>query len=453
MYATHPETRGGILMKLMTAIAMAAGVLLLGSGLTATARAAITSISVVSSTELGRFSHRDYREVQIRMLGTAPGGAYNVPVTLAFPETSKDYSGVAVVDVINTSFVTAAVLPAPATPVPLPLAHIQMGDDYLFGSGHVYLGVHWDKASVAFLGIGTIAAGGDAWTIIRDAAALARNPLAVPADVRPDGVSKVIGYGYSQTGALLRGFHFSHQNTAAGGIAFDGTLFGGSAGQCLNPAGGPRFDCWGAVADGGKVFVLSTENDVQRAGFLERAETADYRVNELAGVSHIARSVVWFDAAPQQNPILYGPAARAALHNLIAWIDGVEPASSNYIALESQESLVSGTRYRNAVRDADGNAVGGVRLPHMTATDSSGEIGAPLGTYLGRDLAQPNSSVASGGRFIPFDSAKLASLYPTHDIYVERVARAAHRLVQRRELLQEDAKAFIREAAHSTIGK
>src|SRR5829696_6278141 len=113
-------------MKQLTASAIAAFVLLLlGAAFTGTARAAITSISVVSSTELGTFDHRDYREVQIRMVGTAPGGAYDVPVTLAFPERSKDYSGVAVVDVINTSLVTAAVVPAPATRVPFPLARVQ----------------------------------------------------------------------------------------------------------------------------------------------------------------------------------------------------------------------------------------------------------------------------------------------------------------------------------------
>src|SRR5215204_2231398 len=159
-------------MRLITASAVAAFMLLLGAGLAGTARAAVTSISMVSSTELGTFDHRDYREVQLRMVGTAPGGAYDVPVTLAFPERSKDYSGVAVVDVINTSFVFA---PPPFANAGYPLARAQLTDNYNFGSGHVYLGVHWDKAAVEFLGFGTIAAGGDAWTIIRDAASLARS--------------------------------------------------------------------------------------------------------------------------------------------------------------------------------------------------------------------------------------------------------------------------------------
>jgi hypothetical protein len=203
-------------MKRIAGIAIVAFVVLLAAGLAATARAAVTSVSMVSSTELGRFGHHDYREVEIRMRGTAPGGAYDVPVTLAFPERSKDYSGVAVVDVINTSAVLA---PPPLYHDPIPLARVQLTEDYLFGSGHAYLGVHWDKAAVEFLGIGTIAAGGDAWAIIRDAAALARNPHSIPSDSRPEAVSKVIGFDYSQTGALMRNFYFSHQNTTAGGSA------------------------------------------------------------------------------------------------------------------------------------------------------------------------------------------------------------------------------------------
>jgi len=390
--------------------------------------------------------------MQIRMVGTAPGGAYDVPLTLAFPQRSEDYSGVALVDLINTIFVIGA-FPPPTPNEPKPLARVQLTDEYIFGSGHVYLGVHWDKAAVEALGIGTIAAGGDAWTIIRDAAALARNPLPIPAQSRPQGVGKVIGYGFSQTGALMRNFYFSHQNTGGGGLAFDGALFGGSAGHCLDPAGGSRFECAGAVADCGKVYVLNTESDAERGGFLERAETADYRVNELAGVAHIPMPILPFDAAPNQNPILYGPAARAALRNLIAWTEGVEPPSSNYIALKSEESLLFGVRFRHAARDADGNAVGGIRLPHMTATDQSGEIGAPLGTYVGQDLAQTLGVVAMGGRFTPFDSTKLKSLYPDHETYVERVTKAAEGLVERREVLEQDAQAFSDEAERSTIGK
>jgi hypothetical protein len=353
-------------MKWMTASAIAVCLLLL-LGAQGPAGAAVTSVTVVSSTELGTFGHRDYREVKIRMRGTAPGGAYDVPVTLAFPERSKDYSGVALVDVINTGFVIGA-LPAPQMNVPIAVARVRMGD-YVFGSGLVYLAVEWDKTTVEFRGIGTIAASGDAFTILRDAAALAGNPALIPSDARPKPVSTVVAYGYAQTGILLRGLFHSHQNTVGGGLAFDGALYGEASGRCMEPPT-PRFVCSGPVSDGGKVIAFGTETGAEWAGFLERGETSDYRYFEVAGTSRLSTSQVPFFDLPQQNPMDSIPAERAALRNLIEWIDeGTEPPASNYIELESAVSTVMGLSFRNAIRDADGNAVGGVRLPHMTATD------------------------------------------------------------------------------------
>jgi hypothetical protein len=439
-------------MKRVAGIAIVAVVVVFGAGLPATARATVTSVSVVSSTDLGEFDHRDYREVQIRMVGTAPGGAYDVPVTLAFPERSKDYSGVAVVDVINTSFVTAAVVPAPATRTPFPLARNNIGDEYLFGSGHVYVGVQWNKQTVDVLGIGAIAAAGDAFTILRDAAALARDPVPVPSRTRPQAASRVVAYGFSQTGALLRGFYHSHQNTAGGQLAFDGALYGGADGRCTEPPLA-AYICSGTVSDRGKVIAFATETDAQGGGFLERGETSDYRFFDIAGTAHNPTTAFSFFETPNQNPIPFAPAVRAALRNLIAWMDGTEPPASVYIELESAVSVAFNIPFRYAVNDADGNAIGGVRLPHMTAMDEGGEVGAPLGVYEGVDFAFTNRLLWLGGHFTPFDSVKLASLYPNHGTYVKRVAKAAHRLVERRELLKEDAKAFIEDASHSTIGK
>jgi hypothetical protein len=69
------------------------------------------------------------------------------------------------------------------------------------------------------------------------------------------------------------------------------------------------------------------------------------------------------------------------------------------------------------------------------------------------DLTQTNRFLYVGGVLTPFDQARLDELYPSHGAYIARVAKAAHRLVQRREILQEDADTYIREAAHSTIGR
>ena len=108
------------------------------------------------------------------MEGTAPGGAYSVPVTLALPRLASDHNGFAIVDVVNT--ITIYFDNWVLGGQPLPLARGHMGDAFLFARGNAYVGVIWDKAAVEAQGTGAIAAPEDGYTILRDAAALAREP-------------------------------------------------------------------------------------------------------------------------------------------------------------------------------------------------------------------------------------------------------------------------------------
>jgi Alpha/beta hydrolase domain len=425
-------------------------------GAAQTARAAVTSVSVVSSEELGSFDHRAYREVELRVRGLAPGGPYDVPVTLAYPTSPHDASGVALVDIVNTVFLAFPTLPSPATAVPLYIARSHLGDDYLFGSGHAYLSVNWDKDALAREGTGTIADHDDAYTVIRDVAALARHPTSIPAFVRPIAASTVVAYGFSQTGALLRGFYHEHANSVDGLLAFDGSLFGGASGGCLDPGLGSLggYACGdGPVSDGGKVIAYSSETDAEWFGYAERGQTSNYRMMEIAGTSHIPTPVFPFTDAPAQNPADFRPVVRASFRNLIAWIAGTPPPASNYITLLDEVGEFLGLPFREAVRDADGNALGGVRLPSMPVSSQGREIGAPLGTYAPFEFATDDFFILLSGHFTPFDEATLDARYPTHGAYVSRVAQAAHRLVERREILQADAQAYIREAVRSPIGR
>ena len=92
----------------------------------------------------------------------------------------------------------------------------------------------------------------------------------------------------------------------------------------------------------------------------------------------------------------------------------------------------------------------------MTATDSSGgEIGAPLGTYLGLDLT-PQDDQRRSRRWalhpVRRDEAGLALPEPTgHTSNGSRRRRTASYSAE--SFSKEDAKAYIREATHSTIGK
>ena len=421
----------------------------------------IKKIVVTSSSDIGPFRGKSYREVQATMEGVARGGAYSVPVVLAYPHEAADYNGFAIVDVVNTVTVgDPQWIPGGRV---FPVARFHMGDDYLFGNGIFYVSALWDKDAAEFLHTGTIAAPADGLEIIRDAAQLARNPAAghFPPDfAMPRGADKVIAYGYSQSAALLRAWYSRHLNTQRGTPTFDGALIGAPFGHCKyldDPAGWAP--CEGALSDGGKVIVVNTETDVEYTGFIERGQTPDYRVIEIAGASHLPVALVDFRAvgAPDQNPVDALPVFRAALTNLQGWLNGTEPPPSIYITLkEGEAGELLGDPFKEAERDAEGNALGGVRLPQLPTMLENGTMaGAPLGTYngLALDFKDTNFYFLLSGTFTPFPQEKLRTLYPSHAAYVSAVSLAAKDLVAKRYILQEDADAYIEAANNSSIGQ
>jgi hypothetical protein len=423
------------------------------------AAAEITHIAVTASNDIGPFRGKAYREIQATMEGAAPGGAYSIPIVLAFPKGDVDYNGFAVIDVFNTvtvgdpGWVTGGGV--------FPVARGQMGENYLFGSGNLYVGVLWDKRAAEFLRTGTVAAPSDGYEILRDASFLARNPAAahLPSGFTlPRAADTVVAYGYSQSAMILRGFYFRRLNTSKGNPTFDGALIVGARGACWHlDRPGPSV-CDGVLSDGGKVIAVNPETDAGWNGFNARGETGDYRVIEVAGVSHLPATAVDFRGlgAPRQNPVNALPVFRAALTNLQHWLRGTDPPPSVYITLqEGPAEGLEGLPLKEAVRDVDGNALGGVRLPHLPSALGDGKTaGAPLGTYTGLDLdfRDGNRYFLRGGSFTPFSEDRLRALYPNHDAYVSAVSLAAKDLVAKRYMLQEDADAYVEAAARSAVG-
>jgi hypothetical protein len=438
-------TRPALWLRASTALCGAlVGVVLLE----APASAEIAGLTVDTASDIGPFRGRAYREVKATMDGTAPGGAYSVPVTLAFPKDGATHNGFAVVDVINT--VTIGKETWPGGGGAFPVARIHLGDDYLFGNGNSYVGVIWDKAAVETLGIGAIATPADGYTILRDAAALARDPgRHLPSGEAPAGADHVVAYGYSQTGSLLRGWFTEKLNQVEGAPTFDAALIGVPGGFCKDLE--PEADtlCEGPISDGAKLIVVNTETDVEWTGFVERGETDDYRLVEIAGTSHIRTLAADFrqHGLPEQNPADPYPVFRATMTNLQQWVLGTEPPPSIYMELaEGEPESLMDSPLRHAARDKDGNALGGVRLPH---------IAAPLGTYEGLDYDFKESNVffLLGGVYKPFFKEELTARYTDHDAYVATVSAAANELVAKRYLLEEDAIALIEAAKQSDIGR
>jgi Alpha/beta hydrolase domain len=420
------------------------------------ARAEIADVKVVAAREIGPFGGKNYRELQAELSGRAPGGPYRVPVTLLAPSDPAQHSDMAIVDVVNT--VTIGKDQWVLGGRPFPLARIHMGDAFLLRMGNVYVDAMWDKAAVEALGNGSIATGADGYAIIADIAALAREPgRFIRGSSELPASRSVVAYGYSQSGSLLRGWFYDHLNSGGGRPAFDGALVAGAAGGCRDLKTGKGKTCPGALAGGGKIIVLSTQTDVEWGGDAERAQGPDYRVFEIAGVSHIPASAADFrqHGMPDQNPVDFGPFFRAALVNMQAWLNGVEPPESTYIELSDAPARdLGGDPVKPSALDGDGNAKGGVRPPHMHAITEAGQVvGAPLGTYTG--FAWPyeksNFFFLISGTFTPFPAERLKALYPDRESYVSAVKGAADDLVKKRLILREDAAAYVGVAKTESI--
>ena len=118
----------------------------------------------------------------------------------------------------------------------------------------------------------------------------------------------------------------------------------------------------------------------------------------------------------------------------------VRPAGSDPTVLDAPKGL-PGAVIQVPVREADGNAVGGVRLP---------DIAAPLGVQGAQN--KPRTFICSlVGAFSPFPADKVAALYKDQNDYVNRVRVAAREAEAQGFLLPEDAAVIVDPAAETPV--
>ena len=135
-------------------------------------------------------------------------------------------------------------------------------------------------------------------------------------------------------------------------------------------------------------------------------------------------------------PINAGPATyvlRAAVAAMQRWVaDGTPPPRSPRLRMKGDTFVL----------DAEGNAVGGIRTPH---------VDAPIAALSG--LGQSGSNFCFlFGTTKPLDAAKLAALYPSHAAFVKAWNAATDKAVEAGFILPADAKNLETAAAQSTIG-
>jgi hypothetical protein len=210
-----------------------------------------------------------------------------------------------------------------------------------------------------------------------------------------------------------------------------------------------------------KVLTLETETDIARnGGFLgaEQPDSSTYRLWELTGGSHISddeellQRIQAFKEWPLNSPPLNfnvcaartdaldeGSVVDTALHDLGTWAtsNGRGAAPPEFPLLD-----VSGTgSSATYVVDSLGNTIGGMRMP---------QINVPIETFHG--LGNTGSSNCTlQGVSVPFSTAQLQSLYPTHADYVAQFTVAVRDAERSGVLEPYDAEAEIQQAQSSSV--
>ncbi len=288
--------------------------------------------------------------------------------------------------------------------------------------------------------------------LLRDSASM-QNPLAGFA------VRTLINVGYSQSAryqvTYINNFH-KDAVLPSGANAWSGYLIStanGSARQ-VNSTSPDLVDERRYINARVPVVRWNSETEVSGTGAVSTRlpDSPLYRTYEVPGTSHVDIEINDLAAGPNSavardfpvgvppgcdlpgNPNFSTPFHRAAIEILRQWTErGITPPPGQFITTNASGQIV---------RDAHGNALGGVRPAALEA---------PLGQHV------PHSTGAFfgcflTGAFLKFDDATLSSLYPQHGGYVSKVANTINALVQAGYLLPEDATNYKTQAAQSSIG-
>ena len=278
-------------------------------------------------------------------------------------------------------------------------------------------------------------------------------------------ITKVYGFGYSQTGGYLNTYTNAihklatpgraerRSSTATSSPSRGGGFVGLNAiNQCTQapPVGDPRRE----TGNLGVPIIRAMSLSDFVAGIAARRPDSDtpqdpYRHYEIAGMGHASPFELWYSARPadmvkagRTPPPMNcneGPRSRfptnvsfdAILQNLDRWVrTGIAPPRAEWIQRVNNATVV----------DAHGNVVGGVRSPY---------VDVPTSTWFGAATGASFCFIAGYER--PFSPEKLAQLYPSKADYVAKVEASARSLVEQRFITEEDGRYITQEARYACV--
>jgi hypothetical protein len=227
------------------------------------------------------------------------------------------------------------------------------------------------------------------------------------------------------------------------------------------------------------VIRAQTETEVSIFGvvFNRQADTANFRYYEIAGATHLTvhkdveviPAGVLFPGSPpinlenlclnDMNTLVDGPVFGKYVYNAM-W-KNLEKQAADGVPMPAGDLIAFSFLTFEIVRDADGNAVGGIRVPDMNV---------PTGSYFDpTNVAKPacgfppfppncnpigpfgDLACRLAGSTTPFDQPTLDARYSSNADYVDQVSTDADRLSDEGFLLNRDSKEIVDRAEASDI--
>ena len=192
------------------------------------------------------------------------------------------------------------------------------------------------------------------------------------------------------------------------------------------------------------VMVVNTECEATSCYAVRQPDTDDYRYWEIAGSSHVTlqgmRSSaprmerdfgisIPLDALAQVNRVSPAPVVDAALHHVQAWVTDDMPPPC-------QARIEFGGEPPGILRDADGIAIGGIRLP---------DVDVPV-AHNSAIQQSPDLFARLLGSHEPFPPDKVLDRYGSREAYLERYARSVRSAEAASVVLPRDVEGMIAEA-------
>jgi len=169
-------------------------------------------------------------------------------------------------------------------------------------------------------------------------------------------------------------------------------------------------------------------------------DTARLRTWEIAGAAHADQHLFGEGADLGCGPLNDGPqhlVLKAAVRAMHRWLaDGTPPPSSPSLQVTADKSAIA--------RDAYGLALEGVRTPAVDVPTAMVAGTAMPGT-------EWNPVCSLMGITVPFTPQQLLALYPTHQVYVDKVTAAARAAREAGFILAEEEATIIADALAAPI--